>query len=298
MENLNVFGYWTGNSLPEVTKLHFNSFRYHHPNTNYFLFIDTDYVDEATHDFLVNPRLDIKVVRFSLNELIKKYLQYDVLKMEQSTLTEMFRKLARRTHKVIAPRFPIFGSRYSPKIGLSYKHSSTLFHGFHNFAYRSDVARVLLAVEHFSGGATLYVDLDFCFHRNLEPLLNGAMSTYWWEEGFFCNSAFLFTEDSVTRHAILNRAIEIDTFWPWELYESSFLDTLGAHIFPKRNFDPLWSSEYVINDSKDFFIASLNTRQIILDYSDPNLYASHWHNNWSTQPTSGSPYFHFFEKYK
>lgn len=299
MENLNVFGYWTGDSLPEVTKLHFSSFRYHHPNTNYFLFIDTDYVDEASQKFIVDPTLNINIVKFSLNKLIEKYLEYNILKMEQGIVTDFFRKIARRIHKIIAPKLPILNSRYSPQMGLSYKHSSPLFHGFHKFAYRSDLARVLLAIENFPDTPTLYVDLDFCFHRNLDGLLDGTtMATYWWEEGFFCNSAFIFTKEQATRQLILNRAIEIDTFWPWELYESSFLDALGTHIFPKKNFDPVWSREYVLNDPKDFFIDSMDTPQIILEYSNPNLYASHWHNNWSTQPTSGSPYFHFLEKYK
>lgn len=297
IEDLTFIGYWTGGRLPEITNLHFSSFRYHHPDTHYSLYVDVDYLDVMSSSIDIDPKLNIEIVNFSLNKLVEEYLGFSVAKMEQKRAGKLLRKIIRRLHKEIAPNKTLFSSKNNYHMGVSYPHSSLLFHGFHNFAYRSDIARVLIPMIRSYQAGTLYVDLDFCFHRNIIPLLTGDLATYWWEDDYFCNSAFLFTRNDRTRLHLLNRAMEIDTFWPWELYESTFLRNINSQIFPKRNFDPLWSSEYRITNSKDFFIDSQNTQDIISDYSKRDLYASHWHNNWEVNPTSNSAYSYFYEKY-
>ena len=179
------FGYW-GGPLPPVTSLHFKSFIYFHPNSNYDLWLDQDVGSEIPSELSwIKHHQKIRIRNFSLSNLIEKYVRplntsadskkYDFLRFIHS------KKLLRHVN---------IKSYFTPLFRINYKHSSPLFTYKRDLVYRGDLARCIIPVAHYDS-PTLYADLDVCFLSNLNNICHDQGFVYQWENYEFANSAIL-----------------------------------------------------------------------------------------------------------
>jgi hypothetical protein len=288
--DVTFFGYWSGR-LPAVTELHFRSFLHHHPDARYELWLDDDHgsaIDAASLQWLKDhPRIAVR--RFSLNALIEKHVsERPVCSYDRFG---GLRRVARALHRKLAPRGARGHACDHPVFGLTYKHSSRLFAGFNvNKAYRGDLARALIPLEHYKGSC-LYVDLDTCFLSDLRAICGPTAWTYRWEKYDFANSAILYLPDPAFSAALVAKGRAIGCFLPWVLFTDACCNELGVHVHPTRDFDPLWDpASLLYGDPKRFFC---KRDQLALDLYALALerhLAIHWHNNWQTTPEPTSIY--------
>jgi hypothetical protein len=284
------FGYWSG-QLPAVTDLHFRSFLRHHPDARYELWLDEDDASDIAAPELqwIRTHARIAVRPFSLNALIEKHVSakpvaaYDRL--------GKLRKAASSVHRKVAPQWARRNAWEHELFGLTYKHSSMLFGGFtRNKAYRGDLARCLVAVEHYAD-ACLYADLDVCFTSDLTHQCADKAWAYRWEKFEFANSALLYLPNRSWSAALTRRGNELENFLPWILFTDQVCAELGIVVHPTRLFDPLWDATSLLyGDPNHFFGPRSNLALDLHALSVERHLAIHWHNNWKTVPDKTSIY--------
>lgn len=290
MNPIRYFGYWSG-QLPPVTELHFRSFVQHHPDAHYDLWLDTDAHSAIAAPSLAwigaHPRLHLR--RFSLDALIEKHVTH--APPAHFNRGQALKKWGRKLH-----RAGLFGaaelrSFNHPLFGRTYRHSSPLFAGFaDNKAYRGDLARCLVPLEHYAQPC-LYVDLDLCFMSDLGPMCGEGAFSYRWESFGFANSAVLYLPGPATSRALVARGCELENFLPWILFSDANCAALGLTIHPTELFDPLWTPGSVLaGDAGLFFRANPDPAAVLARLKAEGHRAIHWHNNWHTQPAPSSVY--------
>jgi len=286
--DVTFFGYWSG-KLPAVTELHFRSFLHHHPGARYELWLDVDdnSAIEAPELQWLKTHPQISVRSFSLNALIEKYVSEGPVAEYDSFIR--LRKLGRMLHRKAAPQWTRRNAWEHSLFGLTYKHSSALFHGFsHNKAYRGDLARCLVPLEHYAT-PSLYIDLDICFMSDLRPLCGDVAWTYRWEQYKFANSAVLYLPGPTWSAALTRKGNELENFLPWILFTDAVCEELGISVKPTRLFDPLWDSTSMLYGDVNLFFRP--REQLALDLHALVLerhLGIHWHNNWKTVPAATS----------
>jgi len=284
------FGYWSG-QLPAVTELHFRSFLRHHPESRYELWLDEDDASAIAAPLLqwikTHPRIAVR--SFSLNALIEKHVS--ARPVASYDRHPKLRKLASAVHRKIAPQWARRNAWEHPQFGLTYKHSSMLFGGFtRNKAYRGDLARCLVALEHYAD-ACLYVDLDVAFTSDLNAQCGDKAWAYRWEELPFANSAILYLPNRTWSTALTRKGNELENFLPWILFADHVCAELGVLVHPAKLFDPLWTPGSVLyGDPARFFDARDNLALDMHTLSTERYLAIHWHNNWKTVPAANSIY--------
>ena len=283
------FGYWSG-LLPEVTELHFRSFLHYHPHNDYDLWLDIDTASNfpAKMDWLAHhPQIHLRY--FSLQALIDRYVINTPL--PDNNPDTALKNFIRAQHKRKILRWINLRSKMHPAIGVTYQHSSPLFRGFlHNLAYRGDLARCLIPLEHYQG-SSLYVDLDICFLSNLLDLCQDRAFAYRWENHTFANNAVLYTPNQTHSQKVIKKGNVLETFVPWHLFTDDICEELGIDIYPTNLFDALWDDSSLLrNDIDLFFKDSAMSKVIVEDLFKKGYRVNHWHNNWKTVPDTGSPY--------
>jgi len=284
------FGYWAG-PLPAVTDLHFRSFLRHHPGSRHDLWLDTDVPSGIAAPELQwiksHPRLQVR--RFSLNELIERHVSAKpVPRYDRHALA---RQVARALHRRLAPKRAHGAAWWHAQFGRAYKHSSMLFGGFtRDKVYRSDLARCLIALEHYPN-ACLYADLDVCFASDLTTQCGDRAWAYRWEKLQFADPALLYLPDRSWSAALTRRGNELETFLPWVLFADAVCAELGVVVHPNRLFDPLRDSTSLLyGDSDRFFGPRDNLALDLHALARERHLAIHWHENWKTVPARTSIY--------
>jgi hypothetical protein len=287
---ITFFGYWSG-TLPAVTELHFRSFLVHHPHARYELWLDEDDASTIAAPQLqwikTHPRIGVRP--FSLNALIEKHVTNEPL-ARYHTFPGL-RGLGAAVHRKIGPLLGRGKSWEHALFGLTYMHSSRLFHGFaSNKTYRGDLARVLVALEHYRQKC-LYTDLDVCFTSDLTSLCEGPGFVYRWDTYDFANNALIYMPDETWSLALARKANAIETYRPWILFSNDICAELGVTVHPARLFDPLWDpASLLYGDPAKFFGPRDNLALDMHALATERHLAIHWHNNWRTVPAPNSLY--------
>lgn len=179
------FGYW-GGSLPPVTNLHFKSFVYFHPNSNYDLWLDEDVGCNIPPElFWIKSHPQIRLREFSLSKLVDQFVS-PMTKGADSGIYNLLRFIHRK--KIL--RYINIKSYYDPLFKINYKHSSPLFTYQKDLVYKGDLARCIIPVAHYDA-SSLYADLDVCFLTDLNAIFSNNGFVYQWEDYDFANSAIL-----------------------------------------------------------------------------------------------------------
>jgi len=290
MSSTRFFGYWSG-PLPPVTDLHFRSFLHHHPDADYDLWLDSDAGSTIAAPSLAwiksHPRLHVR--EFSLDALIERHVTHGPL--TRFNRWQALKLWGRKLHRAGALGPLALQSYDHPLFGRTYRHGSPLFAGFTaNKAYRGDLSRCLIPLEHYTGPC-LYVDLDLCFMSDLRGLCGERGFTYRWERYDFANSAVLYLPDAALGRALVARGNELQNFLPWILFSDENCARLGLTVHPTAWFDPLWTPGSVLaGDSSLFFRANADPAALLARLQGEGHRAIHWHNNWKTQPAPDSLY--------
>ncbi len=226
---------------------------------------------------------------FSLNALIEKHVS--AKRVAAYDTHPGLRKAASAVHRKLAPQWARRNAWEHPLFGLTYKHSSMLFGGFtRNKAYRGDLARCLIALEHYTD-ACLYVDLDVCFTSDLTTQCADKAWAYRWETFPFANSAILYLPNKTWSTALTRKGNELENFLPWILFADHVCNELGVVVHPTKLFDPLWDpSSMLYGDTAKFFGPRENLALDMHALSTERHLAIHWHNNWKTMPAPNSIY--------
>lgn len=283
------FGYWSGR-LPPVTELHFRSFLHHHPGARYELWLDADHGSTLAPEVAWiegHPRIAVRP--FSLDALIEKHVS-DRPVADFDRFAPL-RKLGRMLHRRAAPQWARRNAWEHSLFGLTYKHSSMLFNGFsRNKAYRGDLARCLVPLEHYAHPA-LYSDLDVCFLTDLRLLCDQTPWAYRWEQYAFANSALLYLPGTRFAEALVREGNQLENFLPWILFADEVCQRLGVRVHPTRLFDPLWDpASLLYGDPARFFGPREHPAVDLHSLALERHLAIHWHNHWNTTPAPNSIY--------
>jgi hypothetical protein len=290
VSTVTFFGYWSG-TLPAVTDLHFRSFLHHHPQSRYELWLDEDAASTIVAPELQwlksHPRIALRP--FSLNALIEKHVS--AKPVARYDRFARLRRLGYSLHRKVAPAWASRKAWKHPVWGLIYQHSSVLFLGFNrNKAYRGDLARCLIALEHHAGPC-FYVDLDVCFTSDLTPLCADKGFAYRWEQQPFANSALLYLPNATWSAALTRKGNQLENFLPWILFTDHVCAELGIVVHPAQMFDPLWDpASLLYGEPARFFAPRDNLALDLHALQGERHLAIHWHNNWQTVPAPTSIY--------
>lgn len=297
-----VTSYWSG-VLPDITRLHFESFRNLNPQTQYVLYLDSDIgfegvIPEGMTDLL--DRLSISVRYISLSNQMYASNLPSFSKWKNSFFYRLSRRVVTFCHsyllliliKVLRKTELNFARGFhSPVMGYSPGHARAFSGSQLNLAERSDLFRSCI-FSNWPDHDFLYVDLDICF---LKPLvLNGyefgAISQ--WGTADFGNSAFLFLPKSAlkARSEILRELQNGTSALPWVLYNRRRCINYGLAILPNSLTDPAWTpGSHIHGESEKFFKSGPHVADFLLELQQNNLFV-HWHNQWRSTPEKDSPY--------
>ena len=284
------FGYWSG-QLPAVAELHLRSFLHHHPESRYELWLDEDDYSSIRAPQLqwikTHPRITVRP--FSLDALIEKHVTK--VPLARFHTYPGLRRLGASVHRKIGPLLGRGKAWQHELFGLTYMHSSRLFHGFDsNKTYRGDLARFLVPLEHYRQKC-LYADLDVCFTSDLTAMCEGGAFVYRWDKYDFANNAIIYMPDDTWSLALTRKANSIETYRPWILLSNAICAELGITIHPARLFDPLWDpTSLLYGDTAKFFGPRENLALDMHALATERHLAIHWHNNWKTVPAPSSIY--------
>ena len=285
------FGYWSG-ALPPVTQLHFRSFLRHHPDAHYELWLDIDAgsaVDAPELQWLkLHPRVQLR--GFSLNRLIGKHVGVDIHAAARRRLGRL-RRAAHAVHRVVRPAWTRRKAWDHELFGLTYMHSSRLFPGFMaDPTYRADIARVLIAHEHYAH-PSVGCGLDVCFTGDLSPLCGPAAFVFRRERQGFADNAIVYLPGPSWSTALTRKAVAIETFRPWILLSDATCAELGIAVHPGRLIDPLRDpTSLLYGDAAKFFGARHNLALDLHALSIERHLAIHWHGHWDAVPARTSIY--------
>ncbi len=279
------FGYWAG-TLPPVTDLHFRSFVYYHPHSQYDLWLDEDIGSTIPPELQwINDHEQIHVKHFSLNRLVEKH----VSPINHGAEGKLF-DIARFIHRKKVLRHINIKNYYTPLFKINYKHSSPLFTYKHDLVYRGDLARCILPYAHYQSSC-LYSDLDVCFLSDLNTICKDQGFVYQWENYDFANSAIFYCPNIQLAEKLLKKGNEIECFRPWYLFTNTICHSLNLKIYPTNRFDAMWDTQSLLSgDAMKFFKGSNQAEAMVNELFNKKYVVNHWHNNWRTRAESNSPY--------
>lgn len=287
------FGYWSG-PLPPVTQLHFRSFLQHHAQARYELWLDIDAgsaVDAPELQWLkLHPRVQLR--GFSLNKLIQKYIGIDVVAAEAvPRRVGRLHRAAHAVHAVVRPGWTRRKAWDHEVFGLTYMHSSRLFPGFAaDKGYRTDVARLLIAHEHYAQ-ACVGCGLDVCFTGDVTPLCGPAAFVFRHAQQGFADNAIVHLPGPSWTAALVRKAVAIETFRPWILLSDATCAELGITVHPGRLVDPLRDPRSMLYGDAANVLGP--RRNLALDLHALQIerhLAIRWHGHWDAEPAPTSIY--------
>jgi len=296
-----VISYWSG-VLPEISRLHFLSFRANEPHLPYILYLESDTGFEGSiPDSLANLLLELRIEIRSIG-LTGLMASNQIPKFSHWKDNRIF-KLGKYVIYKISPLFEHLPSQpnifnKSPKKGITFSHHVP-FTGFVNdLAYRADIFRAL-AISIFNQTDFLYLDLDICLVRplTLTKWKSGAIAQ--WGTDNFANSAFLFVPQMATnaRSKIIGNLQYGISALPWVLYSRDRVDSYEFEMIPNHLLDPAWDPNSVISGQSElFFRSGSHVKQFMRETKD--IIAIHWHNQWAQIPEKNSPYDILMEHFK
>ncbi len=176
-----------------------------------------------------------------------------------------------------------------------YEDFGWMFHG-PELTFRADGLRRL---ELYRRGG-VYFDLDVMFLKELTPVLAAGEFCYAWEGQPYANNALLYLKKgSAVNEAVTRRALELETFRPWQVLAYGRGALSSYIVYPSAFFDPLWMKRKEEKGWVDTF-GEFFTRPVLADREVPwrledqqffpGVYAHHWHNQWKTQAHPDSLY--------
>ncbi len=297
-----VTAYWSGD-LPDITKLHFESFRALNPTTEYVLYLDSDKGFEGVipHSLMATlDRLKISVQKISLVDLMSSSGIPSFSEWKDSILYRAFRSVLTRSLSNVSPlilglaqktEVRLANNFFTTSMGFSPGHARAFSGSKVNLAERSDLFRSTI-FNHYSDRDFLYVDLDICFTKSLSLNEYGVGAISQWGTAEFGNSAFLFLSKSahVARREITNELRLGTSALPWILYNKIRCEKFGLKILSNDMMDPAWSPNSIIYGASDKFFKSGSHVDIFLDQIRLNNLLIHWHNQWKQIPEKGSPF--------
>lgn len=288
-----VVSYWSG-ILPEVSYLHFLSFRVLNPNTKYVLYLESDPGFTGT----ITPQL---ISKLKLLNIYTEQIRLSQLMAELDVppfaiwRENAFYGFVKRVINRFAPILYALGIRkhlfYSNVIGVSLSHDFA-FSGFQmNLPYRADLFRSLIHTR-FRESNFLYVDLDICFIKSLDfnAVPQGAIAQ--WGTSDFGNSAYLMLPAKAKRakQMIRDNLVLGVSALPWVLYNKERVELYGLSIIDCAYLDPAWSPRSVIYQKSSLFFTEGAHVESFLKELHERCLGVHWHNQWNVLPEDGSPY--------
>ena len=287
-----VVSYWAGN-LPEVSYLHFISFRVLNPEKRYILYLEQDpgYEGSLSKDMEERiKKLGIEVATIRLSLLMKEIGIPKFSTWENSMLFRIARKLSRKSVPLLW-RLGIKKWLFESEVmGLTQSHEFP-FSGFSaNLPYRADLFRSLIHAKHADCNF-LYVDIDICFITNVDFGHHPQGAIAQWGTDTFGNSAYLMlpvTADGA-KSKILSSLRSGLSALPWILYNRERVAYFGLKIINCSKIDPAWSPDSVIYGNSSMFFESGNHVEAFLVEINEKCVGVHWHNQWKTKPEIGSP---------
>jgi hypothetical protein len=288
-----VVSYWSG-ILPEVSYLHFLSFRVLNPNTKYVLYLEKDHDLNGTIPPQLSSKLSLLDIDIEVVELTKLMDELGVPSFAVWRENSFFR-IARRVARRFAPMLFALGVRkhlfFSSTMGFTLSHKFP-FSGFKtNLPYRSDLFRSLIH-SRYEEKNFLYVDLDICFIKSCDFKAAPMGTIAQWGTSDFGNSAYLMlpTTASKAKRAILDNLLHGVSALPWILYNQERVTDYGLSIIDCAYLDPAWSPRSVIYQDSSLFFREGDHVQDFLQEVYERCLGVHWHNQWSVRPDTGSPY--------
>lgn len=302
MQLLIVTSYWSG-ELPDITKLHFESFRALNPTTEYVLYLDSDEGFEGVVPPSLSQTLDrlrISTQKISLGELMSSsgipsfsvWKNSFIYRAIRSFLAKLLSNLSPLILGLVQKTEVRLGNNFfTTSMGFSPGHARAFSGSKVNLAERSDLFRSTI-FNQYPDRDFLYIDLDICFIKPLAlheyPL--GAISQ--WGTAEFGNSAFLYLPESArrARKGIANELRLGTSALPWILYNKIRCEYFGLKILSNDMMDPAWSPNSIIHGASDKFFKSGSHVDTFLDEIRSNNLLIHWHNQWNQIPEKGSPF--------
>lgn len=288
-----VVSYWSG-ELPEVTRLHFISFRRLNPDVKYVLFLENDLGFEGSTPELMRlllQELEIEVRHVALSDLMVAQEIPPFSKFKNSFSYFLGRKFLRKLYPIIF-RFRLCRNaiHYSELMGFTAGHSFPLTGYVFDLAYRADLFRSLVH-KLFTKDDFLYTDLDVCFIKPISfECTSGGLCAQWGtaDSG---NSAYLLLPKCSSARELIARDLRSGmSALPWILYNSQQLAKFGISMLPIKVFDPAWDPSSVIAGRSDLFFRSGFHVETFLNEINHECICVHWHNQWKESPDSESPY--------
>lgn len=296
-----VVSYWSGN-LPEVSFLHFISFRVKNPSKRYILYLEKDLGYEGVVFGNMEERLkllNIEVVGVYLSVLMKEMGIPKFSPWNNSSTFRFARKLSRNSVTLLWNLGIRRGLFKSEIMGLTQSHGYP-FSGYStNLPYRADLFRSLIHAKH-SDYNFLYVDIDICFIQNIDfsNCPKGAIAQ--WGTDNFGNSAYLMLPISAgdAKSKILCLLRSGVSALPWILYNHERVLDYGLEIIDCAFIDPAWSPNSVIYQNSSLFFENGPHVDNFLNEVSERCIGVHWHNQWNRTPEIGSPYERLLRKFQ
>ena len=288
-----VVSYWSG-ELPEVTRLHFLSFRRLNPDTKYVLFLESDASFEGSISELMRlmlKELEIEVRHVALTDLMASQKIPQFSRFKNSFSYSLGRKFLRKLYPIIF-KFNLCRNsiHYSELMGFTAGHSFPLTGYVFDLAYRADLFRSLVH-QLFTKDDFLYIDLDVCFMKpiDFECASDGLCAQ--WGTADSGNSAYLLLPKGSSARELIARDLKSGmSALPWILYNSQQLARFGILMLPTKVFDPAWDPSSVIVGRSDLFFRSGFHVETFLNEVNRDCICVHWHNQWMESPDPESPY--------
>lgn len=297
-----VFSYWAG-SLPNISELHFRSFRANNPGVKYVLHLDST----AKYSSFVNAHLmkvlldcDIEVKSYSLEQEMAEVgvpaFPVPYPRIVQRIGRRFLKSAAHFLHN--RSNFNIPGMYFSDELGWTLWHKSRFSNLIEDLAYRSDLFRTIKLIKttdrHF-----IYSDIDISFCRPLKEMKIQKSFTSQWGTSNFANTAFLLIQSSngIARTLIHKEITLGKPALPWILFTREFCETINLNILDINLFDPAWTTGSSIEGRSDLFFSDGPHVEIFLREVELRNWMVHWHNQWSTAPQVNSPYMRQLSKF-
>lgn len=302
-QNLVVFSYWAG-YLPDVSELHFRSFRANNPGIRYLLHLDNSTIFHSSINsylFQVLIDCDIEIVSYSLEKEMAALGVPPFAKPLPNKIQRIGRRIYKLSARIAQPLgkklFP--GLFFSEELGWTFWHKSRFSNLIGDRAYRSDIFRTIELVK-AEGKNFLYSDIDIYFCRPLREMEMGESFTSQWGTSDFANSAFLFLSAAniKARVEVLKEITSGKPALPWILFTKEFCTHAGIKILPIEYFDPAWTVGSSIEGRSDLFFSNgPHVAGLLLEIVKRN-WVVHWHNQWKSVPEHDSPYNLLLSQYR
>jgi hypothetical protein len=295
-----VVSYWSGN-LPEVSHLHFISFRVLNPGKRYILYLEQDlgYEGSVSKDMEKRlKKLGIEVASVRLSLLMQEMKIPKFSSWGSSTFFKVARELSRKSAPLLWRLGIKKGLFESEVMGLTQSHGFPFSGYSSNLPYRADLFRSLIHAKH-EGCNFLYVDIDICFITSIDFSNHPQGAIAQWGTATFGNSAYLMLPISAggAKSRILALLRSGLSALPWILYNRERVADFGLNIIDCSKIDPAWSPDSVIYQNSSMFFENGSHVDAFLVEINEKCVGVHWHNQWQKTPEVGSPYERLLSKF-